>query len=83
MCRIANVALEKRNGKDLAYTISKWNWVFLKLSSFTEFMINFSVQNIIPFLVQHTCFPQDRGVSKKSKDWNHIQPPLSLSFEVS
>ena len=71
-----------RNEKDLLYTIPKWNWVFLKLSSSAEFMINFSVQSIIPFLVQHTCFPQDWGVSKKRENWNHIQPPLSLSFEV-
>ena len=47
----------------------------------TEWLSTICIQSIIPFLIL-ICFFQDWGVSKKRGDWNLIQAPMSLYFEV-
>ena len=50
-----------------------WNWVSLNLSFSAKFMINLSIQNIIPFL-SPTCILQVWELSKKRGDWNWAGP---------
>lgn len=49
--------------------IRGWNWMPLKPVPLSKFMINLYNQSIIP-LLSNTCCPQDRGISKKMRDYN-------------
>ena len=43
----------------------KWNWIPRKFSSFAEFRIYLSIQNVIPFLVPYLFFSGLRSIKEK------------------
>lgn len=63
--QVAQYEFNISNSTALLNISKKWNWIPRKFSSFAEFRIYLSIQNVIPFLVPYLFFSGLRSIKEK------------------